>query len=56
MFGATNGADFQASEPGVTEQNRTNARFNAVDPGWLDVMRIPIVAGRPFDDNQAPGD
>jgi predicted permease len=48
MFGPTNGSDVQSSEPGWTEQNRTNARFNSVDPGWLDLMRVPIIAGRAF--------
>jgi len=39
---------------GSVEQ-QGNVNFNAVTPGYFDVMRAPLVAGRDFDDHDTPG-
>ncbi|HEY2435237.1 MAG TPA: ABC transporter permease [Vicinamibacterales bacterium] len=35
-------------------EQQTNVNFNSVTPGYFDVLRTPLVAGRDFDDHDTP--
>ncbi len=55
VFGAPLGGNFwnQHVVVGGAEQ-QTEVNFDAVTPGYFDVMRTPLVAGRDFDDHDTP--
>jgi predicted permease len=55
--GSSNGSDVRTEQTGTAEPNRTNARFDPVDAAWFDVLRVPVITGRGFnesDDAAAP--
>lgn len=41
-------------EPAPAESQEREARFNAIDPGYLGALRIPLRAGRVFDEHDGP--